>query len=111
MQIDNEHNNGVLILTPRINVLDAGNVAVFKTTIGPLLQTGNSLAINMSAIGSVDSSGLGALIACLRTVTQNGGELKIFGIQKPVRALFELVRIHHVIEIHNDLTETLESFQ
>ena len=50
----------------------------------------------------VDSSGLGAILSCLRQLNGKGGELKLCGMTKPVRALFELVRMHKIFDIYVD---------
>jgi anti-sigma B factor antagonist len=61
----------------------------------------------MTALGFVDSSGLGALLSCLRTMNNKSGQLRLFGMAKPVQALFELVRMHRIFSIHNNRDEAL----
>jgi anti-sigma B factor antagonist len=48
----------------------------------------------------VDSSGLGAILSCLRQLNAKGGDLKLCEMTKPVRALFELVRMHKIFDIY-----------
>ena len=99
-------------IAPAVNViafhqdsLDAGNVNAFREAIAPALQTSETLMLDMSMLSFVDSSGLGALLSCLRSMNEKNGNLKLFGITKPVLALFELVRMHRLFSIYANLDE------
>jgi anti-sigma B factor antagonist len=39
------------------------------------------------------------MLSCLRKISAHNGRLVLFGMSKPVRSLFELVRMHRVFEI------------
>jgi anti-sigma B factor antagonist len=99
-------NNGAIILIGSEN-LDAGNVKTFKEQIAPALNEFPTVLIDMSQLSFVDSSGLGALLSCLRTMNNKSGQLKLFAMAKPVQALFELVRMHRIFSIYNNRTEAL----
>jgi anti-sigma B factor antagonist len=99
---------GVLIAIDGEN-LDAGNSKEFKDMIHASLNSYSLAIIDLSAINFVDSSGLGALLSCLRAMNNKNGQLKIIGLTKPVRALFELVRMHRIFSIYNTLDEALAS--
>ena len=90
--------------------LDASNERVFKQDMSPVLESDLRVALDLSQLQFVDSSGLGAILACLRRVNARGGDLKLYGMTRPVRALFELVRMHRVFEIYNSRDEVVESF-
>jgi anti-sigma B factor antagonist len=64
--------------------------------------------IDMSGLTFVDSSGLGALLSCLRMMKGKNGQLLLVGMSRPVRALFELVRMHRIFSIYNSLAEALD---
>lgn len=89
--------------------LDAGNAKAFKDQMQPFLEKNNLVVLDMSALKFVDSSGLGALLACLRAMNNKGGQFKLIGLTKPVRALFELVRMHRIFPIYNSLDEAVAS--
>jgi anti-sigma B factor antagonist len=99
---------GVLITLDGEN-LDAGNSREFKEMIHSLLDSHPLAIVDLSAINFVDSSGLGALLSCLRAMNNKDGQLKLIGLTKPVRALFELVRMHRIFSIYNTLDEALAS--
>lgn len=79
--------------------LDASNAKDFKRDIAPVLSTTSKVVFDLSQLRFVDSSGLGAMLSCLRQVNSTGGDLKLCGLSKPVRALFELVRMHRIFDI------------
>lgn len=87
--------------------LDAGNAGHFKTLIQPLLENSDCVIIDMSALSFVDSSGLGALLSCLRTMNNRNGTLHLVGLARPVRALFELVRMHRIFSLHDSVAAAL----
>jgi anti-sigma B factor antagonist len=67
--------------------------------------------IDLSRLRFVDSSGLGAFISCLRKLNAKGGDLKLCGMSKQVRAVFELVRMHRIFDIFGTREEALRAFQ
>ena len=89
------------------NTLDASNAKEFKRSIEPILANNQKLMFDMSGLNFVDSSGLAVLLSCLRLLNASGGDLKLFGMTKPVRALFELVRMHRVFDIFNSKEEAI----
>lgn len=99
MNIATESVQDLLIVTIPGETLDAGNVKTLKEELTPLLQPGAKLIFDLSQLRFVDSSGLGLLLSCLRQVHNTGGDLKLCGLSKAVRALFELVRMHRVFEV------------
>ena len=101
---------GVFIVSIPGTALDASNTKEFKAEIAPLLTTGARIILELGALKFVDSSGLGAMLSSLRQVNGLGGDLKLCGMTKPVRALIELVRMHRVFEIFNTREEALRSF-
>lgn len=109
MQLDIEkiqEGKGVIVIVQSEN-LDASNVKAFKDRLLPVLEDHTNVLLDMSKLGFIDSSGLGALLSCLRTMNSKNGQLKLFSMAKPVQALFELVRMHRIFSIYNTREEAL----
>jgi anti-sigma B factor antagonist len=106
--IENLDQNGIIIKVGG-DTLDFNNVKDFKNEILPLLSNSKLVLLDLQALNFVDSSGLGALLSVLRSINDCGGELKIYGMTKPVRALFELVRMHRIFAIYNTREEAISS--
>lgn len=103
--------NDVMVLSLR-GRLDATNAADLKDKVKDCLKKGRiHIVIDLAEIDFVDSSGLGSLVACLRTVNKAGGDIRIAAVQDRVRAVFELIRLHHVFDIYEDSDAAAASFR
>jgi anti-sigma B factor antagonist len=102
---------GVMIAQLQGKALDASNSREFKSAVAPLLNPNTKLVLDLHKVDFVDSTGLGALVSCLRQAHSFDGEIKLCGLTKPVRALFELVRMHRVFEIFNNSDEAVSSYR
>ena len=110
MEIANDRIGDVAVAVVPVEELDASNAAEFKRDVAPLLEANPKLVRDLSRLRFVDSSGLGAFISCLRKLNANGGDLKLCGMSKQVRALFELVRMHRIFDIYNTKQEAVRAF-
>lgn len=100
----------VAVAAVPVEELDASNAGEFKRDIAPALEANTKLVLDLSRLRFVDSSGLGAFISCLRKLNAKGGDLKLCGMSKQVRAVFELVRMHRIIDIHDTKEEAVRAF-
>jgi K+-sensing histidine kinase KdpD len=64
----------------------------------------------LSELAKRRAAGLGAFISCLRKLNAKGGDLKLCGMSKQVRAVFELVRMHRVFDIHATSEQAVRAF-
>lgn len=60
------------------------------------------LLIDFKRVGYIDSSGLAILIEYLKAASGFGGKLALFGLEKKVASLFELVRLDQLFIIAED---------
>lgn len=66
--------------------------------------------VDMSRCKLIDSSGCGALVASLRIVEKNHGDIKIARPSPQARDLFELTRLHRILEMFDDLDSAVQSY-
>ncbi len=107
MKIDSETINNIVVVDVLADSLDAGNTREFRDAITPLIKEGATLVLNLETVKFLDSSGCGSILSCLRQLNANGGDLKVCGLQKTVRSVFELVRIHRIIDIFDNRDEAI----
>ena len=100
----------VAVVDLKEKALDASNSENFKKGIAETLESFDKVVIDLSRVEFVDSSGCGALLSCLRTLSDRGGELKLCGVQKNVQRLFELVRMDRIIEILAGKEDAVKAF-
>jgi anti-sigma B factor antagonist len=98
------------VVSVPVEELDAGNAGEFKRDMAPVIDANMKLVLDLSRLRFVDSSGLGAFISCLRKLNARGGELKLCCMSGPVRAVFELVRLHRVFDILGTVDDARRAF-
>ena len=110
MEISEERINDIYLLVLS-GPLDATCSAQLKDTVSAMIDAQKmKILIDMSAVHFIDSSGLGMLVACLRSATAAGGILKITSLQESPRKLFEVTRLDRVFEIFNDRDTAVTEF-
>lgn len=95
--------HGVAVVTPQLEKLDLSTASEFKRQLAAVPD--GSLVLDMEGIVFVDSSGLGAILSLMRSLNERGGDLRLCCLQKRVRVMFELVRMHRVLNIHQTTDE------
>jgi anti-sigma B factor antagonist len=99
MQIEDKVIENILVVTPLEKRLDASAAADFKGKMVDWINTGHRrIILDLSLVDFVDSSGLGAIVSCLKTLGE-GGDLVISGIKDAVLSLFQLTRMNRVFQI------------
>jgi anti-sigma B factor antagonist len=73
-------------------------------------QEHSNVVFDLSKANFVDSSFLGTLVAGLKKCTMNNGDLKIVGLQDPVRSMFELTRLFKIFDILDTVDEAIKAF-
>ncbi len=111
MELQIETQGKVAVITIPGEQLDARNSKEFRQSVAPLLEESPYVVLDLSELRFVDSSGLGAFLSCLRQVKGRGGELRLCGMTKPVRSLFDLVRMLRVFDVYATCGEAVMSFE
>jgi anti-sigma B factor antagonist len=108
LQVDKLEN--VTVVTVKAEFLDASNNRDFKERMNALLPGVKHLLLDLWKVQFIDSSGLAALLTCLKQLSVSGGDMKVCCITSPVRALFELVKMGRIVEIHKTRDDAVKSF-
>lgn len=109
MEFSVESENGIVTVTIKADRLDANNANIFKRAMDPVLRDASHAIVDLSNVRFIDSSGIGALLSCLRRLAEHGGSLHLAGLQRPVRATIELVHMHRVFPIYDTKQEALRA--
>ncbi len=99
-----------LVVELQGKTLDARTVHDFRREIDGQLSSHDKVVLDLSRLTFIDSSGLGSLLSCLRQLSSRGGDMKLCSVGTQVRAVFQLVRMHRLFEIHNTQAEALQAF-
>lgn len=111
MEIPVERIGDVSVAVVPVEELDADNALAFTHAIAPTLEASSKVVFDLSRLRFLDSSGLGAFLGCQHNLQARDGALKLCGMSKSVRAIFELVRMHRVLEIFETRDEAIRAFQ
>ena len=92
--------------------LDASSSKTLKDKVQSLVEQQRvKMVLDMGEVDFIDSSGLGVLVATLRSTNKKGGDVKIASLQSSIRAIFELTRLHRVFEIFDTADAAIASFE
>lgn len=111
MEIIAEIVDDVAVVAVTVEEIDAANSAEFKRDMAPVLEAHTKVVFDLARLRFIDSSGLGAIISCLRKLNEKQGDLKVCGMSKKVRATFELVRMQRILGIYDTREEAIRAFQ
>lgn len=110
MKITIEKQENITIACIEETRLDASIAPEFKHQMEELINQGNhQIILDMSNLGFMDSSSLGATVAVLKSMG-NQGKLVISGANGVVLDLFKLTRMDRVFTLANSLEEAKEEF-
>ena len=109
MQIEGKQVDGLLVVTPLEKRLDASAAADFKGKMVDWINAGHQrIILDLSRVDFVDSSGLGAIVSCLKTLGGNG-DLIICCVRETVMSLFQLTRMNRVFQMFNSEAEAIQA--
>ena len=97
-----------VVITPRgrLNMVAAPRLRALLTET---VKGGQKrIVVDLSATEFMDSSGLGALIAGLRTARHAGGDLRIACVTPQVAAVRKLTNIDRILRPHSSVREALD---
>lgn len=101
-------NSGIAIfrLTGKLNMVNAG---ALREEIAVQIAAGhNKIAVDMSGINFMDSSGLGALINGLKSTRQVGGDLRIAAPVEQVQQVLKLTNLDRVIQTYPNVEKAFD---
>lgn len=110
MNLETKKSGEFVFLKPLKQNIDATASTEFKARVVDLINQGNNFfLLNLSQVDFVDSSGLGAMISILKTLTMNNGDIVLCELNVPVQNLFNLTRMNSVFKICSNEKDGLES--
>ena len=98
---------GIAVATPHVDRLDVRTVPEFRDEMNKVVETYTKVILNMDMINFVDSTGLGALMSCIRRLNLKGGGLRMIALQQQPTAMFRLVRMHKVVDTFETLNDAV----
>ena len=110
MALSVEKIGDVTVAILNVAQFDAGHADEFKREITPVCSGTHKLVLDLASVEFIDSRACGAILSCLKRLSEKGGELKICSASPFVRSVFELIRLHRVCEILATREEAVRAF-
>lgn len=91
--------------------LIVGNRQELKQLVQEAVDHGEKkFLVDFAKAGYIDSSGLGALVSISKKVREQGGELRLSGLNEDLRSLFELTKLDTLFSISDSSAQALAAF-
>jgi anti-sigma B factor antagonist len=91
--------------------LIVGNRQDLKQKVLDALDGGaRKFVIDFSKTGYIDSSGLGVLVSLSKKIREQGGDLRLAGLNEDLQTLFELTKLDTLFTITTTPAEALAAF-
>ncbi len=87
-----------------------GDVVLRDTLVEEFESGGKQVLINLDAVGTIDSSGLGELIRSKVTATSSDAEVKLLHVNIKARKLLTMAQLMGVFEMFDDEALAVASF-
>ncbi|HEV2424562.1 MAG TPA: STAS domain-containing protein [Terriglobia bacterium] len=88
--------------------IDMSTSPGFRTTLLDSLKKTHRLAVNLTDVRYVDSSGIASLVEVLKAARNTDKRLVLFGLNRPVQEVLQLTRLTKIFEIRKTEKEALE---
>ena len=112
MKISARERDGVTILDLKGKItIGVGDVALREAVHEALAAGSINMLVNLKDVSTIDSSGIGELVAAFATVNNRGGKLRLFGIPPKVNDILQITQLVSVFDILDDEDEGVAAFK
>jgi anti-sigma B factor antagonist len=112
MEVDERQVGDVVVLDLNGRLTLGDNSVQLKDKINSALLDGTRhILLNLGDVSYIDSGGLGQLIASLKGVKSENGQLKLFNLGKKSQELLAMTKLIMVFDTYDTEDEALASFQ
>lgn len=102
--------NGVVVVSVDGQLI-VGNRQELKQRIIDALEAGDrKFLVDFTRTGYIDSSGLGVLVSLSKKIRDQGGDLRLAGLNEDLKTLFELTKLDTLFGISDSPDEALTGF-
>ncbi|HEY8381155.1 MAG TPA: STAS domain-containing protein [Microvirga sp.] len=107
MKLTDEQRGGVLVVRVDETRVDASKAPLFKDEMARRIEAGHTqIVLDLSGVDFIDSSGLGAIVSCLKRLGPRGN-MAVAGAKGAVSRLFALTRMDKVFALEETVDGAL----
>jgi anti-sigma B factor antagonist len=68
------------------------------------------VVVDLAGVRFLDSTALSTLVHAMKRARAVGGDVRLSGLQQPVRMIFEMTRLDRIFEIDDQVDEAIQAF-
>jgi len=110
MEISTRDLGGIKIFELR-GRLNMDSAPFLRDAVYEALESGSTgLLISLAEVSSVDSTGVGQIVACRTSARNRGGQLKLMQPSPKVADILAITELDKILEVFHDEDEAVTSF-
>jgi anti-sigma B factor antagonist len=110
--ITERRKDSVIILDLKGQIkIGEGNVRLHDAIVELVSKGAKNILLNLEGVSSIDSSGLGEIIASHVTMKKNNGALKLLHLTRRVRELMVITKLLTVVDCFKTESDAMSSFR
>lgn len=101
----------VAVLTLKGKLVSEDDIQKLQDIVSMTLEEkSTSVVVNLKNVSWMSSTGIGALIRCLTTARNAGGDLRLAGLNDKVQNIFNITQLDKILQIYPTVTDAVDSF-
>ena len=94
----------IIELSGKITI-GSGDVKIRELIDGALEEGKNRMLLDLGGVSTIDSSGIGEMVACYTTVTKNDGQLKLMRLSPKINDILQVPQLITVFDAQDEHEE------
>ena len=91
--------------------LDAYSAPELKHKFEQIIDKTPYIIFDMKGCEFIDSTGLGMIVACLKSASQAGGDIRLVNLQEKPKMVFDITRAYKIFQFFDVMDSALASFE
>jgi len=92
--------------------IDTTTSSELERALGALLKQGRFfIIVDLGNVDYISSAGWGIFISEIKSIRENGGDLKLVRMVPDVYEIFELLEFHHILDVYDTVDEAVNKFE
>jgi anti-sigma B factor antagonist len=108
-EIRDRGNVRIIELSGKITI-GSGDVKIRELIDQSIADGKKNILLDLAGVSTIDSSGIGEMVACYTTVTKNGGQLRLLRLSPKINDILQVTQLITVFDVFDDEVEAVASF-
>lgn len=92
--------------------IDTTTSSELERALDALLKQGRFfIVVDLGNVDYISSAGWGIFISEIKSIRENGGDLKLVRMVPDVYEIFELLEFHHILDVYDNVDEAINKFE